>query len=113
MEIKEKNTQNEVEIEDIKQTKKTEVKNKKKIVKNKYTVNVPLLNVRTGPGLKYDKLSFADFTEEIQSKILKRRGEPEDAVVEGTEIDVTEIKENWGKTNMGWICLDYCKKTGA
>ena len=81
--------------------------------KNKYTVNVPLLNVRTGPGLKYDKLSFADFTEEIQSKILKRRGEPEDAVVEGTEIDVTEIKENWGKTNMGWICLDYCKKTGA
>ena len=32
MEIKEKNTKNEVEIEDIKLTKKTEVKNKKKIV---------------------------------------------------------------------------------
>ena len=53
-------------------------------MKNKYTVNVPLLNVRTGPGLKYDKLSFVyinlkdknnyviDFNEKLKQEYENR-----------------------------------------
>lgn len=25
----------------------------------------------------------------------------------GTVLSITEIKDNWGKTNGGWVCLDY------
>ena len=29
------------------------------------------------------------------------------AFVKGTNLEIYEIKDNWGKTNGGWICLDY------
>lgn len=28
----------------------------------------------------------------------------------GTLVKITSIKNGWGKTNKGWICLKYCKK---
>lgn len=55
----------------------------------KYKVTADLLNIRAGAGTKY-------------------------AIVGGykknTKVDITEIKDGFGKTNKGWISLNYCEK---
>lgn len=33
--------------------------------------------------------------------------------VNGTTVTITSKKENWGKTNKGWICLDYTTRVGS
>lgn len=53
------------------------------------------LNVRSGPGTGNSKIG---------------------AISQGTKVDVTEIRGNWGKIlysgREGWICLDYARPIG-
>lgn len=50
------------------------------------------LNVRTGPSTSYSKIA----------------GYSKDSIV-----SVIEQSNNWGKTNKGWICLDYTSRTNG
>lgn len=47
------------------------------------------LNIRSGPGSSYSLVG---------------------AYSQGTVINVTEEKNGWGKTNLGWISLEYCEE---
>ena len=69
-----------------------------------------LLNVREGPGIKYKKKSFSELTLSAQKQILElTSGKPNDGYVKGTRFSVYEVKESWGRTPSGWVCLDYCE----
>lgn len=61
--------------------------------KKYYTVSTSAgLNVRSGPGTSYSKVG---------------------AYANGTKITVTEEKNGWGKTDLGWVSLQYCTLTGS
>lgn len=57
---------------------------------NNYIVTASIgLNCRTGRGTSYKKV-----------KAYKYK----------TKLKITEIKDGWGKTKDGWVCMDYVKK---
>lgn len=56
-----------------------------------YRVNTDVLNVRSGAGTQYDKVT---------------------SVKSGTELSITKVSGNWGKYEKGWVCLDYCVYVG-
>ena len=47
------------------------------------------LNIRSGPGSSYSLVG---------------------GYSQGTVINVTEEKDGWGKTNLGWVSLEYCEE---
>ena len=82
-----------------------------KFSKGTYTVNVALLNVRTGAGTNYAKKTFAQLTKNAQAQVKKlNNNKPADGLVKGCTCDVSQVKDNWGKIPSGWICLDFCKR---
>ena len=68
-----------------------------------------VLNVRSGPGTKYKKLTFKQLTTDAQEKIRKITGREVNGYVKGIKFSVKETAENWGRTPSGWVCLDYCE----
>lgn len=58
----------------------------------KMTVNVSKLSIRSGAGTSYEKVGTYKKGEEV-------------LIYE----QVTVNKEKWGRTDKGWICIDYCK----
>ena len=76
-----------------------------------YRVTAQILNVRTGPGTGYGKKSFSELTVDAKRKILALTGCEADGYVKGLCFTVYEVKENWGRTPSGWVCLDYCEVT--
>ena len=69
-----------------------------------------LLHVRTGPGTQYKKKKFEQLTANAQKQILYLcSGKKADGYVLGTVFNVYDIKDNWGQTPSGWVCLDYCE----
>ena len=84
---------------------------KKKYTTGNYKVTkATVLNVRKGAGTKYAKKTFSQLTKDAQTKILKLSGEKCNGYVKGLTCTVTKVKNNWGKTPSGWICLDYCER---
>ena len=82
----------------------------KKYSPGKYKVTkANVLNVRSGPGTKYKKLTFKQLTTDAQEKIRKITGREVNGYVKGIKFSVKETAENWGRTPSGWICLDYCE----
>ena len=75
-----------------------------------YKVTADFLYVRTGAGTKYKAKTFKQLTKNARAKILKLAKYEANGYVEGLTFSVTKIKDNWGKTPSGWVCLDYCKK---
>ncbi|MDD6011521.1 MAG: hypothetical protein PUC33_01615 [Oscillospiraceae bacterium] len=69
------------------------------------------LHVRRGPGVIYPKLTYAQLTDDAKKKILTLTGEKRNGYVKGMAFTVSEVKENWGRTPSGWVCLDYCEAT--
>lgn len=65
--------------------------NTNKSYKVKVTANLGL-NIRKGPSTNYNIVG---------------------AYTKGTVVTITETSSNWGKTNKGWICLDYTSKTSS
>ena len=74
-----------------------------------YIVTTNLLNVRKGPSTSYAALPYNKFTANAQKQIYNLVKYKANYYVKGVECDVLEVKENWGRTRSGWICLDYCK----
>lgn len=68
-----------------------------------------LLNVRKGAGTNFEKLSFDELTEDAKKKILSLCGEERNGYVNSLCFSVFEVKDNWGRTPSGWVCLDYCE----
>lgn len=69
-----------------------------------------LLHVRKGPGTSYAKKKYSEFTRNARAQIYELVRYKADGYVMGVEFTVSEVKNNWGKTPSGWVCLDYCTK---
>lgn len=96
-------------------TKKTSTKTTNTTAKPKYTtgnykVTTEVLNVRAGAGTNYAIKMYTQFTPDAQTKIKKLAGRAINGYVKDLAFSVLEVKENWGRTPSGWVCLDYCKK---
>lgn len=77
----------------------------------KYVVNTPYLRVRFGPGTSYRQIRFEEMSKNAQQQILKfNHGTKHDCFPKGVEFDALEIRDGWGRTYSGWLCLKYCKK---
>ncbi|MGN0467716.1 MAG: peptidoglycan DD-metalloendopeptidase family protein [Acutalibacteraceae bacterium] len=75
-----------------------------------YRVTANLINVRTAPGTDNPKKTFSQLTADAQKKILALNGKQANGYVKGLTFSVLEIKDNWGRTPSGWVCLDYCER---
>ena len=75
-----------------------------------YVVTTDVLNVRKGASTSYNRLSFEDLTPNAQEQILSLCGYECNGYCCGVECTVYKVKDNWGKTPSGWICLDYCEE---
>lgn len=77
-----------------------------------YIVNTEELRVRKGAGISKDIILYSKFTANAKEQIKKIKGSKykESYFVKGMEIEITKIKDNWGKCKTGWVCLDYCKR---
>lgn len=69
-----------------------------------------ILNVRTGPGLRHPKHTFALLSRDAQRRVLRLAGRPVDGYCRGLCFTVTQVENGWGKTPSGWVCLDYCER---
>ncbi len=80
--------------------------------KGKYKVTkAEVLRVRPSASTARAAKTFDKLTKTAQKKILAiTGGEKKDGYVKGLVFTVSKVKENWGKTNSGWVCLDYCEK---
>lgn len=68
-----------------------------------------VLNVRKTPGTDGEKVLYQDMTESAKNKILKIAGSKVNGYVKGLTFTAFEVKNNWGRTPSGWVCLDYCE----
>ena len=75
-----------------------------------YKVTADVLNVRAGAGTKFACKTFSQLSANAQTKIKALAGKKVNGYVKGLVCTVSEVKDNWGKTPSGWVCLDYCKK---
>lgn len=75
-----------------------------------YVVTTDVLNVREEPTTKSKRLSFDELTNNAKEQVLELCGYKCNGYCEGVEFTALKIKENWGLTPSGWVCLDYCKK---
>ncbi len=69
-----------------------------------------LLHVRTGPSTSYRKKKYSEFTKNARAQIYELVRYKADGYVMNVEFTVYEVKDNWGRTPSGWVCLDYCTK---
>lgn len=75
-----------------------------------YRVSCNVLNVRKGAGTNYDWLTYNELTENAKEQAYNLAGYKVNGYPKGVECTVYEVKDNWGRTPSGWICLDYCEK---
>lgn len=88
-----------------------EFETEKTYSKGDYRVtDASLLNVRTGASTSYRKKAYKEFTKNAQKQIYDLVRYKADGYVMGVEFTVSQVKNNWGKTPSGWVCLDYCTK---
>jgi hypothetical protein len=84
---------------------------KKTYTTGNYMVNkAEVLIVRKGAGTKYAEKTYKQLTKDARAKILKIAGYEANGYVKSLTFTVTKVKDNWGKTASGWVCLDYCVK---
>lgn len=92
------------------ETKTTEAPKKTEAPKGTNYITTSNVNIRKGPGVSYDKTTYAKFTAEDKATVKKLAGKEANYYPKGMKFVVTEVKGSWGKCASGWICLDYCKK---
>lgn len=84
--------------------------NTKKYSNGKYKVNASLLNVRTGPGTNYKAKKYNQLSQNARKQNKALGNAKANGYKKGVVCTVTKVNKNWGLTNSGWICLDYCRK---
>ena len=79
----------------------------------KYIVDAKVyLRVRKTPSFDSEYIKFDDLTCEQKLYTLEKTEKKYNGLANGFIVNVSEIKDNWGKIENGWVCLDYCiKKT--
>lgn len=88
-----------------------EASQKKTYQQGDYRVtDASLLNVRAGAGTQYKRKKYAEFTKNARAQIYELVRYKADGYVMGVEFTVYEVRDNWGRTPSGWVCLDYCTK---
>lgn len=84
--------------------------NTKKYSNGSYKVNASLLNVRTGPGINYKAKKYNQLSQNARKQNKALGNAKANGYKKGVICTVTKVNNNWGLTNSGWICLDYCRK---
>lgn len=80
----------------------------KKYTRGKYKVRTNI-NVRYGAGTNYKRKTSKQLSINARQQNRKLGGEY-NGYRKGVICNITKVKNNWGYTASGWICLDYCKK---
>lgn len=73
----------------------------------RYKVSATILNVRTGPSIKYSTKRYYQLTSNARFQNCRLGGEC-NGYRKGVVFTVSKVINNWGYTPSGWICLDYC-----
>lgn len=68
------------------------------------------LNVRKGPGTKYDKVTYAEMSENARKQVIRYAGKQVSYFPAGMTVTVSEVDGEWGKCPTGWIYLKYTTK---
>ena len=76
---------------------------------SRFRVSVPLLNVRTGPGLDHPAKPFDALSANAQKQIRDLTGRAYDGFVKGVVFTALAVRDGWAKTPSGWVCLQYCE----
>ncbi len=76
---------------------------------SRFRVTVPLLNVRTGPGVGYPAKPFSFLSEDAQRQIKSLAGKACDGFVKGVVFTALAVRDGWAKTPSGWVCQRYCE----
>ena len=84
--------------------------NAKKYSNGNYKVNASLLNVRTGPGTNYKAKKYNQLSQNARKQNKALGNAKANGYKKGVVCTVTKVNKNWGLTNSGWICLNYCRK---
>ena len=101
----------ELPKEEVKtETVKTENTIKTYTTGNYKVTKANVLNVRKGAGTQYKAKTYEQLSKDARTKILKIAGYKANGYVKSLTFTVTKVKDNWGKTASGWVCLDYCTK---
>lgn len=67
-----------------------------------YRVTASALNVRTGAGQGYGKVSYRNLTANA-----KQHAYANGCLKRGTRVTVTEVRGNWAHIPSGWVSMDY------
>ena len=67
-----------------------------------YRVTASALNVRTGAGQGYGKVSYRNLTANA-----KQHAYTNGCLKRGTRVTVMEIRGNWARIPSGWVSMDY------
>lgn len=70
------------------------------------------VNIKLGNTIEIDKKPLTEVTITTDKGLnLRKEANTSSAVLgafsKGTVIPIYEVKKNWGKTDGGWVCLDY------
>ena len=68
------------------------------------------LHVRFGPGINYRAKTYSQLTNNARKQNSSLGNYYYNGYKKGVKCTVYKISGNWGLTNSGWICLDYCRK---
>lgn len=67
-----------------------------------YRVTASALNVRTGAGQRYGKVSYRNLTANA-----KQHAYTNGCLKRGTRVTVVEVRGNWARIPSGWVSMDY------
>ena len=67
-----------------------------------YRVTASALNVRTGAGQGYGKVSYRNLTANAKSHALSNG-----CLKQGTRVTVMEVRGSWARIPSGWVSMDY------
>ena len=85
----------------------SQVNQTKKYSTGRYRVSASILNVRSGPSIKYYAKRYYQLTSNARLQNRRLGGEC-NGYRRGVVFTVSKVIGNWGYTPSGWICLDYC-----
>lgn len=72
------------------------------------------VNIRDGAGTGCRRIKYNEFTEYDREQVILNGGKPENNdFPKGMIVMVNQSSRTWGKTDSGWLSLNYCKKLGT
>lgn len=69
-----------------------------------------VLCVRSGPSTKYSRKTYKQLSANARSQNRANGNYYANGYKNNVVFTVSKVSGNWGKTQSGWVCLDYCTK---